>query len=54
MSPPWDETVHWEGTEIPANIIEKCDEETRQKQLLLTNRASQKTATNTDKPPSPT
>jgi hypothetical protein len=45
MSPPWNLTIHREGMEIIANLIEKCDEESRQKRLLLLiNKATERAA----------
>jgi hypothetical protein len=50
MSPPRNVTIHREGMEITANVIEKCDEESRQKRLLLpTNKATERTAMYTGK-----
>jgi hypothetical protein len=34
MSPPWNVTIHWEGMEIIANVVEKCEEESHQIRLF--------------------
>jgi hypothetical protein len=50
MSPPQNVTVHREGMEFFENVIEKCDEESRQKQLLLaSNKATERAAMYTGK-----
>jgi hypothetical protein len=50
MPPPWNVTIHREGMEIIANVIEKCDEESRQKRLLLPiNKATERAAMYTRK-----
>jgi hypothetical protein len=50
MSPPRNVAIHLEGMEIIANIIEKYDKESRQKQLLLPiNKATERAAMYTGK-----
>jgi hypothetical protein len=50
MLPTWNVTNHREGMEIIVNVTEKCDEELRQKLLLLLiNKATQRAAMYTGK-----
>jgi hypothetical protein len=44
MLPAQNVIIHWEGMEIVASAIDKCDEESHQIQLLLINKATERVA----------